>query len=245
VPVALGAQPAGAPVGLGVNSAGSIVIADDAGFVTEYATDGTPGTSVQVAADAIRAFAVDDFIARLLLVVDHGGGAFEVAAQANRRLSGGVQPILDNRCIACHAPGFTEVGLVLTRGKTIAQTVSVTACEAQVVPDASCGFVPTFQNFNFDPATATSLGVAQPGAECQNCPFPQPLARVQPGDPDASYLVRKIQADQPGVDLAQPNQCALDVCGERMPQASQVKVALRQSEIDAIRAWIANGAADD
>lgn len=51
------------------------------------------------------------------------------------------------------------------------------------------------------------------------------LDRVEPGDPDASYLVRKLEGG-PGID------------GDRMPQGG----SLDQATIDVLRQWIEDGA---
>jgi hypothetical protein len=53
-------------------------------------------------------------------------------------------------------------------------------------------------------------------------------SRVVPGDPDASYLLEKLESDKP-------------VMGERMPPGQP----LSGGQIAAIRQWIQNGAADD
>ncbi len=57
--------------------------------------------------------------------------------------------------------------------------------------------------------------------------------RVNPGDPDRSWLMEKISKDNPG--LAAFGQ----TYGTRMPQGAPV---LCQPTIDTFRAWIANGA---
>jgi hypothetical protein len=51
------------------------------------------------------------------------------------------------------------------------------------------------------------------------------LIRVIPGDPDDSFMIRKLEGTQP--------------LGDRMPQGGPY---LPQSTIDVIRQWIANGA---
>ncbi len=55
------------------------------------------------------------------------------------------------------------------------------------------------------------------------------LMRVNPGNPDASYLIRKLEGG-PGIT------------GLRMPRLSP---ALSQGTIDNIRQWICDGAPDD
>ena len=61
------------------------------------------------------------------------------------------------------------------------------------------------------------------GADSEQRPA---LNRVEPGDPDASYLVRKIQGGP-------------DITGARMPFG---RANLTQAEIDVIREWISSGA---
>ncbi len=55
------------------------------------------------------------------------------------------------------------------------------------------------------------------------------LLRVAPGNPDQSYIIRKIEG-APGI------------IGERMPRGRD---PLSQAEIDAIRQWIQDGAPDN
>lgn len=55
------------------------------------------------------------------------------------------------------------------------------------------------------------------------------LLRVDPGDPDASYLVRKIEGGP-------------DIVGERMPRG---RAPLSSEQIGLIRQWIQDGAPDN
>jgi hypothetical protein len=55
------------------------------------------------------------------------------------------------------------------------------------------------------------------------------LDRVEPGQPDASYLIHKIEG-------------RATIVGQRMPLGRE---PLSQDEIDALRAWIADGAPDN
>jgi hypothetical protein len=57
------------------------------------------------------------------------------------------------------------------------------------------------------------------------------MDRVEPGEPDESYLIHKIQGTQADVGGS----------GERMPLGGQ----LTQTEIEIIRDWIAAGAIDN
>jgi hypothetical protein len=221
--------PIAEPRGLAVNSAGDLLIADRRdGRLLEFSAS----TGALVAASAapiaapeqVDAITADPFISRVLFATDAdpAPASFAVRAIANRTLAGGVQPILTNRCVPCHEAGFDNAGLVLKSGRTLAATVSVTACESEPVP--ACDLLIT---------------------SCPSCPQPAPLPLVAPGDPASSYLVRKIEASAPGLALQPPDACSPDVCGERMPQASFFPAALRREEIAIIRAWIAAGAPND
>ena len=76
------------------------------------------------------------------------------------------------------------------------------------------------EGLQLDAAHSYALLVGVPSAEDPS------LLRVKPGDPDNSYLVRKLQGG-PGI------------VGAQMPFGGPY---LPQSSIDVIRAWIANGA---
>ena len=60
-----------------------------------------------------------------------------------------------------------------------------------------------------------------------------PMLRVSPGDPNASYLVWKIEGQGPAGE---------PIAGERMPPPSAGEPALPDETIAAIRQWILNGA---
>ncbi len=62
------------------------------------------------------------------------------------------------------------------------------------------------------------------------------LPRIAPGDPDGSFLVRKLERSFDGLA------CVDDDCGVRMPKAAD---ALRAECTDIVRAWIETGALDD
>lgn len=55
------------------------------------------------------------------------------------------------------------------------------------------------------------------------------LDRIEPGDPERSYLIKKIRGDT-------------DIVGERMPL---IGGPLSQAQIDGIAAWVAAGAPDN
>lgn len=79
------------------------------------------------------------------------------------------------------------------------------------------------QGLNLSPDTAYSLLVNVASAE-----KPQYL-RVQPGNPDDSYIIRKLEGGP-------------DIAGAQMPRNL---TPLSQETINSIRAWIAKGAPND
>ena len=62
-----------------------------------------------------------------------------------------------------------------------------------------------------------------------------PMPFVTPGEPDRSWLLRKVDGDFCGVA------CSRGACGERMPKGG---APLSAEARDAIAAWIASGAPD-
>lgn len=81
------------------------------------------------------------------------------------------------------------------------------------------------------PAKPMSLDPGETRANTVNVASAQlpSMDRIEPGDPDASYLVHKIQGTQAQVGGS----------GSRMPEALP---PLSQGQIDIIREWIADGA---
>jgi hypothetical protein len=78
-----------------------------------------------------------------------------------------------------------------------------------------------------------NLSSGQAYASIVNVPSSESsLLRVRPSEPDSSYLVHKIQGTQGSVGGS----------GGRMPLGG---AALTQAQIDVIRQWIADGAADN
>lgn len=78
------------------------------------------------------------------------------------------------------------------------------------------------QGLRLDAANSYGLLVNVPSSEVPS------VLRVAPGDPDGSYLIRKLEGTA--------------AVGERMPLGRQ---PLAQATIDVIRQWIADGAIDD
>ncbi len=58
------------------------------------------------------------------------------------------------------------------------------------------------------------------------------LFRVEPGNPDDSYLIRKLEGGP-------------DIVGFQMPPTELGEAHLPQEEIDVIRQWITEGAQDN
>lgn len=79
-----------------------------------------------------------------------------------------------------------------------------------------------------DPQQGMNLSAGQTHDNVVNVPSNErpELDRVEPGNPDASYLVHKIEG-------------RAGIVGQRMPLG---RSPLSQQEIDAIRQWIADGA---
>ncbi|HYQ29048.1 MAG TPA: hypothetical protein VER04_17580 [Polyangiaceae bacterium] len=68
---------------------------------------------------------------------------------------------------------------------------------------------------------------------------------VVPGNPDESYLYRKLTgqlADLPCANAADPDGLAATACGERMPYDS---TPLSEAKLRLVHDWIAAGALDD
>ena len=83
------------------------------------------------------------------------------------------------------------------------------------------------------PAAGLNLSDGQTHANTVNIPSNGPaLDRIEPGQPNQSYLVHKIQDTQTSVGGS----------GGRMPLG---RAPLSQAQIDIIRAWITGGAQDN
>ena len=119
----------------------------------------------------------------------------------------------------------TSAGVTVTVNNNATPTVTLSQLQTTIfTPRCSgchTGFgssLPGVQNLTAGNTFASIVGVAS---------IEQPaLKRVAPGDPDHSYLVQKIEG-------------AAGISGQRMPLGGPF---LAQSEIDLVRAWIAQGA---
>jgi hypothetical protein len=78
--------------------------------------------------------------------------------------------------------------------------------------------------------TAHGALVGKPSKELPSMPY------VTPGDPEKSFLMRKLDGDQCALDA----ECVGGSCKEMMPKSGE---KLPENERDAIRRWIAQGAA--
>lgn len=121
-------------------------------------------------------------------------------------------------------------------------TASVRSCDGGAAPYRAS--LTCIQQVVFTPACALSGCHANPGAQ-QGMDLSEGMAwsntvgvpntevagldRVKAGDPDLSYLIWKLEGN-PGI------------AGDRMPLGGPY---LSQAEIDVIRRWILDGAADD
>jgi uncharacterized protein (TIGR03118 family) len=118
----------------------------------------------------------------------------------------------------------TSAAVTVTVNNTAA-TVTLSQLQAAIFTPRCSGChtgvgssLPGVQNLTAGNTFASIVGVAS---------IEQPaLKRVAPGDPDHSYLVQKIEG-------------AAGISGQRMPLGGPF---LTQSEIDQVRAWIAQGA---
>lgn len=129
-----------------------------------------------------------------------GGGGPTNPSPPGASFASQIQPIFDAKCVTCHAPGI--YGFTNTGGVTNNGLNLVAGSSHRSLVDQ-----PTFQS-----------------------PDVQPSLRVQPGNPDGSYLMHKVTSDSPK-------------SGERMPLDGPP--FLSDAEIRLIRDWIARGAPND
>ena len=119
----------------------------------------------------------------------------------------------------------TSAGVTVTVNNNATPTVTLSQLQTAIFTPKCSGChtglgssLPGVQNLTAGNTFASIVGVAS---------IEQPaLKRVAPGDPDHSYLVQKIEG-------------AAGISGQRMPFGGPF---LTQSEIDLVRAWIAQGA---
>lgn len=144
----------------------------------------------------------------------------------------------------------------MRRGLSAALLVPLAACAGEGIIDPTapaplCTDVAPFrpelhciQQFVFTPSCAVSGCHANPGVNLGldlsegrtymntvgvTSAEDSTLLRIDPGDPDASYLLRKLRGD--------PN-----ILGDRMPFGGPY---LSQAEIDVIEQWVLDGAQDN
>jgi hypothetical protein len=107
-----------------------------------------------------------------------------------------------------------------------AQSCAFSSCHGATVGSANGVFL------GADAARVHAGLVNARGSELASMPF------VTPGDPRASFLLRKMDGSQCALDAA----CAGGACGDAMPKGSgPLEVATR----DVVRRWIAQGAKND
>ncbi len=113
---------------------------------------------------------------------------------------------------------------------TLDPTASL-SCDVQPIFTANCALSNCHAGTN--PQQGMNLSAGQAFANVVGVPSNESaLLRVQPGFPDSSYLVHKIQGTQATVGGT----------GQRMPLGRN---PLSPAQIDTIRAWIAAGAANN
>jgi hypothetical protein len=103
------------------------------------------------------------------------------------------------------------------------------AADVQPIFTASCAF--SGCHGGASPAQGMNLSAGQAYANTVNVPSNElpGMDRIEPGDPDQSYLVNKIQGTQGDVGGS----------GQRMPLGGD---PLSDTDINTIRAWITAGA---
>jgi hypothetical protein len=108
------------------------------------------------------------------------------------------------------------------------------AGDVQPILSANCAFSGCHATSDIKPSgKPMNLSVGQAYANTVNVESLElaGMDRIEPGDPDESYLVHKIQGTQADVGGG----------GGRMPLGGQLSAA----EIETIRSWIATGAANN
>ncbi len=135
--------------------------------------------------------------------------------------------------LACAGDGTGPDNGTPTNGTPTNGGTPTLSADVQPILSANCtssgchGGTSPAQGMNLGSAAQTfSNTVNVPSNEAPN------LDRVEPGQPDQSYLVHKIQGTQASVGGS----------GQRMPLGG---AALSQADIDKIRAWITAGAANN
>ncbi len=130
--------------------------------------------------------------------------------------------------LACAGDG---TGVDLGNGNENGGAAPTLSADVQPIFTASCANS-TFCHAGSGPAQGMNLSAGQAHASIVGVQSNEsPLVRVAPGDPDASYLVHKIQGTQSTVGG----------CCARMPLGGQLSAA----EIATIRSWIMAGALDN
>jgi hypothetical protein len=130
---------------------------------------------------------------------------------------------------------------------TLDLTAPVVSLRTDVIPrvfTASCAFSSCHGGTNNNHGVLLAGDPAEMRAGLVGAAMDAPaLKLVAPGDPGASFLMHKIDADQCTLNAS----CTGGDCGTSMPQASadtagpQIALELR----DLVRRWIAQGAADN
>lgn len=121
--------------------------------------------------------------------------------------------------------GFTDTG-------TLTVTEPTLSAHVQPIFTNTCALSGCHASTN--PEEGMSLAAGETHANTVNVPSVQlaSMDRIEPGQPDNSYLVHKIQGTQASVGGS----------GVQMPEGG---APLSQEQIDLIRAWVARGALDN
>ncbi len=133
--------------------------------------------------------------------------------------------------LACAGDGVTDPGDDNNNNNGGGGGGSGFAAAVQPIFTANCAF--SGCHAGASPAQGMNLSDGQAYANIVNVMSNQSgLLRVEPSEPDSSYLVHKIQGTQGSVGGS----------GGQMPLG---RTALTQTQIDTIRQWIADGAANN
>ena len=133
--------------------------------------------------------------------------------------------------LACAGDGVTDPGDDNNNNNGGGGGGSGFAAAVQPIFTANCAF--SGCHAGASPAQGMNLSDGQAYANIVNVMSNQSgLLRVEPSEPDSSYLVHKIQGTQGSVGGS----------GGQMPLG---RTALTQTQIDTIRQWITDGAANN
>lgn len=169
-----------------------------------------------------------------------GDGKFSAKKKIKKDIAADALMMVTVQPVGVDLTAGTQLTLCVDLGASKGDLAKVPACIANTGSATLTElqrdiFTPTCDNFGCHNAESASAGLVltagQSFGELVNVPSterPQ-FDRVEPGDPDASYLVQKLRGDA-GID------------GERMPEGGPY---LSDAEIARVISWINDGAKDN